>query len=527
MKTAIAEGAFVFIFCHNVGLKAKSRTSSSTGTVQKPYICRNFSAINHTPIKTQMTFRKTAPALVGLAAFCIQAAPAQTADTVDVDLDQCIAIALDKSPVIKVADLEITRTDWSRKEVLGQLLPSVSFGGTYNRMLAKQVTYMNMSAFKMPGMSGDTDQSRQPDQDAAETPKKDNGIKMGLDNSFQLGFQASVPLVAPQLWQSLKLSDAQIAQSLEQSRASRINLVNSIKNAYYAYLLALHTRIVTGQSYDMAATTHKAYKGQFDEGAASEFDVLRTEVAMKNIEPQITQADIAISRARLQLFVLMGLPIDTPIRFTGTLEQYEKTMYDDIMALGNDWQNNTSLVQNKLQTKTLQQALKVQQMAWYPTLSLSANYNWTSSSDGSPFKNFRWNPYSVVGLTLNFPIFQGGQRYSRIRQAQVQLTQALLQRQDIENTVQMQISVARDNIALNAKQIGSCRESIRQAEKAHSIMQESFDIGAASYLDLRDAELALTQTRLSYYQSVYNYLLGGAELQLLLGQAFPAGQDAR
>ena len=51
---------------------------------------------------------------------------------------------------------------------------------------------------------------------------------------------------------------------------------------------------------------------------------------------------------------------------------------------------------------------------------------------------------------------------------------------------------------------------------------QTFDIGAASYLDLRDSELALTRSRLAYFQAVYNYLIAGAELELLLGNAVDA-----
>ena len=50
-------------------------------------------------------------------------------------------------------------------------------------------------------------------------------------------------------------------------------------------------------------------------------------------------------------------------------------------------------------------------------------------------------------------------------------------------------------------------------------MEKSFDIGAASYLNLRDSELALTQARLAYFQAIYNYLVAGSELELLLGNA--------
>ena len=456
----------------------------------------------------------------------LMAAMAMTAsaETVTMSLQQCLDIALSESPTIKVADLEITRSDYSKKETLAQLLPTVSFGGSYNRMLAKQVMYMNlgdMGGFGGGAGDGETGGDSAPAAEETETKKGgDDGIKMGLDNSYQLGFSAAVPLIAPQLWQSLKLSDSQIAQTVEQARASRLNLVSSVKSAYYALLLAKDSKRTVQQSYDMAKFTHDTYVKQQSVGAASEYDVLRTSVAMKNIEPELTQADISISRAKLQLQILMGMtPGDYDIDVAGELADYEKTMYGDVLALGDDYSANSQLVMNELQTKTLEQSLKVQKMAWYPTLSLSGSYNWTSSSNGSPFKNFRWNPYSVMGLTLNIPLFEGGARYTRIKSAEVAVNQARLQRQDLENSIAMQVDLAKENLLLNVKQIASCSESVGEADRAYDIMKRSFDIGAASYLDMRDSELALTRSRLAYYQAIYNYLIAGTELELLLGTA--------
>ena len=83
----------------------------------------------------------------------------------------------------------------------------------------------------------------------------------------------------------------------------------------------------------------------------------------------------------------------------------------------------------------------------------------------------------------------------------------------------MQVDLAVDNIGINVRQISSCSESVAQAERAHSIMEKSFEIGAATYLDLRDSELALTRARLAYFQAIYNYLVANSELELLLGNA--------
>ena len=152
-------------------------------------------------------------------------------------LDDCIKVALSTNPTIKVADMEIRRVDYSKKETIGALLPTISFGGTYNRMLAKQVMYMNMDKMGALGDgfgdSGDAPDNGDtaPDGGSTTAGKGSNGIKMGLDNSYSLGFQASVPLIAPQLWKSLKLSDSQILQTIENARASRLSLINEVKNA--------------------------------------------------------------------------------------------------------------------------------------------------------------------------------------------------------------------------------------------------------------------------------------------------------
>lgn len=136
------------------------------------------------------------------------------------------------------------------------------------------------------------------------------------------------------------------------------------------------------------------------------------------------------------------------------------------------------------------------------------------------FKNLDFNPYSNAGFALSVPIFSGGSKWYGLKSSKVELAEAALQREDLEHTLQMQARLAADNIDMEARQIASSEQGVRQAEKAHAIMQESFEIGAASYLDLRDAELAETRAQLAYYQAIYNYLVSTSELDLLLGKSY-------
>ena len=98
-------------------------------------------------------------AVSGVAFGLVLSLPARQlpADTLALSLDQCITIALSENPTIKVADMEIERMDYSKKETLGQLLPTINFGANYNRMVAKQVAYMNMD-FGSLGGGGDAGQ---------------------------------------------------------------------------------------------------------------------------------------------------------------------------------------------------------------------------------------------------------------------------------------------------------------------------------------------------------------------------------
>ena len=138
-------------------------------------------------------------------------------------------------------------------------------------------------------------------------------------------------------------------------------------------------------------------------------------------------------------------------------------------------------------------------------------------SNGNALRNQEFNPYSNVALALSVPIFSGGSKYYGLKQAQVQRNEMKFQRENLVNSLNMQVDLAIDNINRQVKQISTSKEGVNQARKAHDIMQKSFDIGAASYLDLRDSEMADTQAQLAYLQSIYNYLVSTSELEKLLG----------
>ena len=417
---------------------------------------------------------------------CALSAPAQLA----LSLDECIRIALSENPTIKVKEMEITRVDYSRKEAIAKLLPTINLSGQYTRNLSLQTMYM-------------------------DTPNGTMAIKMGSDNTHAAGFQAQIPLVVPQLWKSIKLNENQILQNVEAARSNKLSLVNQVEKAYYALLLAQDSKRVIEENHATAKLNAEIFQKKFDLGAASEYDVLRANVAVTNLEPSILEAENSIVALMLQLKVLMGMDVRTEITPSQQLSDFRGEMN----TLGSDTTlaNNTSLKSMDLQTDYLKKALDVQKMAWYPTLSGSASLMWHSMNNGSPVSGLRWSRASNVGLTLAFPIFQGGQRYYKQKQAQIAYDEMKWQRENLERSLRMQVETQNDVIAKNLKQIESNEDGVKMAQKANDIMQQSFKIGAASFIQLRDTEDALMAARLAYYQAIYNYLVAESDLEFVLG----------
>ncbi|MDE6785451.1 MAG: TolC family protein, partial [Muribaculaceae bacterium] len=382
--------------------------------------------------------------------------------------------------------------NYSKKETVGNLLPTIGFSLSYQRSIELQTIRMNMGG-----------QSQK--------------LKMGSDNTWNTGFSLSLPIIAPTLWKAISISDTQIAQNLESARSSRLELVNQVNKAYYALMLALASKDVIKQNYDIAKYTAEVYRKQFEQGTASEYDVLRSEVQVKNIEPSLLDADISVKQCQLSLNVLMGIDDALNLYPTVTMEDMQKDMYGYLLE-SKSLAGTSSVRSLELQQKMADQNVTLKKFAWIPTLGASFNVNWLSLSNGPMFKDVEFSPYSSLGVSLSVPIFSGGTKWYQLKQAQVQANELALQKENLVNSLNMQVDLALDNINRQAKQIDSSKEGVRQAKKAHDIMLKSFQIGAASYLQLRDSELADTSAQLSYLQSIYNYLVSTSELDLLLGK---------
>ena len=207
---------------------------------------------------------------------------------------------------------------------------------------------------------------------------------------------------------SIKLSDTQILQNLETARASKLSLVNQVKNAYYALLLAEDSRKVLLANYETSKVNAEVFTKKHEIGVASEYDMLRANVAVTNLEPSIIDAENSINKLKLQLKLLMAMDANVDFSTSESLEGFKTAMYGRAMTMDTSLVNNTSVKQLDLQTDLLRQTLDVQKASWLPTIAATANLGYSSMTkcgrcsfpggEETPSHRLFCNAFSLVGL---------------------------------------------------------------------------------------------------------------------------------
>lgn len=448
-----------------------------------------------------------------------------------ITLEQALQIALSENVSVKVADMEIQRAEYAKKGSYAALFPQIDASGAYQRTIKKQVMYMDFDMSSMLGGATGGEGTEMPDgveipetgtdTESSSSSDSGGGIEMGRWNTWSAGLSAAMPLVNAQLWKSLKISGLDVELAVEKARSSRLDMVTQVKNAYFATLLAKEAFDVYKQVYENALQnleeTEKKYRAQ----KVSDMEVLRAKTTVANAIPNVYNAEGSVILSLWQLKAVLGVDLDMNIDVAGKLEDWSEHMFYDIHQHDSiTLDRNTTMKQLAIQAEMLAETIKVQQYANIPSLAVAFNFSYNAMTNDFKFSEYRWTPYSYVGLSLNIPIFAGGKRYQAIRQAKNQYEQVKLQTVNTERQLKIAIRQSLNAMETNMKSYYASKDALAAAQKGYDIVAKSYQVGRSTLIEVNDAQLALTQAQLGASQAVYNFLTAKAQLEQTLGQDF-------
>ena len=454
-----------------------------------------------------------------------------------ITLDDALKIALSENASVRVADKEIERVGYAKKGTYASLFPQIDITGSFMRTIKKQVMYMDMdmSDFMGGGSSsgsgsegsegGSTGSGSGSTGSETSSPMagmpSGGGIEVGRWNTYNLGVSASMPLINAQLWKSLKISGQNVELAIEKARSSRLDMVTQVKQSYYAVLLAKEALNVYKDVYDNAVKNFEQTQMRYNAQKASELDYTRAKSTVANAIPNVYNAESSVILALWQLKAVMGVSLDQDIDVAGALGDYSDTMSNDNYssdALTLDY--NTTMRQLAIQADQLAETVKMQKYAYIPSLALTFSYSLNAMTNDFKFSDYKWTPYSYVGLSLNIPIFSGGKRYNDVRQAQAQASELAIQVDDTERQLKIAIRQYLNTMETKMKSLAAAEDGVETAQKAYDIATQSYNVGRSTITELNDAQLALTQSKLAVSQSIYEYVVAKSSLEQILGHDF-------
>jgi outer membrane protein TolC len=414
-----------------------------------------------------------------------------------VTLEEALKIALSENVSVKVADQEIVRTKYAKKGTYAALFPQIDASASYQRTIKKQMMYMDVP---IPGMEKD-------------------GFEVGRWNTWNVGVSAAMPLVNAALWKSIQISGDDVELAVEKARGSRLETVGQVKSAYYGVLLAKELAEVYRQVYENAVQNLDKTQKRSNAQKASELDLVRAKTAVANAIPNLYDSQNTIFITLWRLKAVMGIDLDLDMDVAGRLSDYADSMLPEIRDYADaDLSYNSSLRQLEIQADQLAKTVQLQTAAYIPTLSLAFSYSLNALQNDFNFSEYKWSPYSYVGLSLQIPIFSGGKRYYNLRQAKVRSTELGMQREETERQLRIAIRNSVNSMETAVKTYSSAIAAQESAQKAYDIAAKSYELGRSTLTDLSDAQLALVQAQLSVNQAVYSYVSAKAELEQILGK---------
>ena len=415
---------------------------------------------------------------------------ADSADTLRLTVEQALEIALNENLNIKIAGAELERVDYLKQENWYALLPSVAASGQYSNNIMKPVFFSDF----FPG----------------------GKMEVGSTHSYTLAGTAQVPIFSMALYKNIEMSEIEIRAALESARTTKLDLIQQVKNSFYGVVMMEESLEVLEQSFKNAMESAENIRKMYEQGLASEYDKIRSDVAARNISPTLTQARNGLELAKLQLKILLSLPLSQEISADGSFEQFSGQMLNYSAGIL-DVDQNSNLKTMDIQLERLNKSFELIRSQRLPMLAGFANYQMQMQNE--EFKlNKPWANSFALGLSLQIPIFNKLSISLKEKQTKVGIRQLEYQRTLLKESLTLSAINSVNEMKRAGAQLKSDREAVEQAMKGYEISKVRYNTGAGTVLEMNDSEVALTRSRLNYTQTLYDFIKARNEYEKVIGK---------
>lgn len=414
-------------------------------------------------------------------------------------LEQSIAYALKNSPIVKNAELDHDISKAKVKETTAIGLPQIN--GKWDLMHNFNVQKQFFPNSGIPPFGDPTKPVGEP-----------LGVQFGLANSSnasatltQLIFDGSylVGLQAAKTYTSL--AEQGIAKS-------KTDLVMNVQKAYYLVLVTQSRITQVEENEKMLQQLMEDTKALSETGFAESIDIKRVTVNLNNLKAEIQKLksfeEVTLNMLKFQ----MGMPISENIFLTDNLDSKVAEM-----TKGNSNANYENRIEVKLldiQNDLNELNLKNEKIKLLPTLAAfgTVGLNYGTNEFGDVFNFGDYQDYSMIGVSLNVPIWSSWQRKYRIDQAKFEAEKTKNDREQLLNSFVLESSQSLSNLNNNIDILQVRKENADLANEVYENAKIKYEEGVGSSFEVTSAQNDLKTAQTNYYNALYDAIIAKIDL---------------
>ncbi len=317
----------------------------------------------------------------------------------------------------------------------------------------------------------------------------------------------------------LKAAKAFLNYSENYNEKVRLEVRKGIINAYGSVLLAQELVDIFEKNKTNLEKNLNETRKIFENGLTEEENVEQLEITLLDLETQLGNVRRSQSIAKQMFNLSLGIDVELPVTLTDSLsiladENISLALLDAALNLEDnvDFKIANNLVQQRFFE------MRLEKSKFLPSLSAFVNYGTSANSDDFTFLNGdqKWYQSSVLGVSLNVPIFSSGMRSARTQRAEIALDQAKTDFEQTKQQIKLDLTTARSNYLFAIEKYDNAKQNLQLAERVENKNEVKFMEGLTTSFDLRQAQIQLYTAQQQYFQAMSDVINARANLETVL-----------
>jgi len=320
----------------------------------------------------------------------------------------------------------------------------------------------------------------------------------------------------------------------EGSKELENKIIYSAKQSFYNIILAKEFVRIRKETLELAEENLSITKERYKKGEASHYDLLRSEVEVANIKPQLIKAENFLKVSYNFLKVLLGIDPAKEIE----VNPVRNFMSESIKALSNGVKGEFEFTPEKVdlnrevnlalekrpalkEIALHEKAAKAQARAafagYLPQVNLSFT-DYANQKEAFSAGREKYDDYWIAGITVSMPLFDGFLTCSKVKEAKARERKICILKDKLTDNVKIEVENTILDLKAAKSTVESQEENAARAKEAYQIIRQRYGLGQASQLDLLDAQVALSTAQLNFAQSLYDFIVAKAKLRYVVGK---------